>query len=236
MKQPSTRTCPKCHATLLPHQDKCACGHQLISASASIDTDADPTLKGKADALYEEFLDLRLRRARRNLSTAMAEHSGGAGNPAANKKIDEAARELARVENEMTIYKVRQKKTGAGTTKKNKEPARPVNPVERYRAAQLAKAEEALRSAGTSPAPSPVTDKPPNTTLPLPPLPLATAEQAATASMSEPVAATQTCPKCKLKSPVTASHCGCGHAFRGSKKDEFISKDELRALRDTPLK
>jgi hypothetical protein len=195
-------------------------------------------LSSQVDSLYEQHLKTKLRTARRNLAHTVEVYMRTPDNPQLNERVDEASREVALIERELTVYRAR--------SRENQSPAPPADdarreheatPSEAFRAAQLAKATQAIRagvfsapqtdarggessaardvSAITAELDDPPVVPPPNTASPAPP----------------PV---KTCPKCGGNAPIEARRCACGYSFAGdaaSSGDDFLTREEVLALR-----
>jgi hypothetical protein len=245
MSKPELHVCPKCHASLPAGSWRCACGHVFSAPSPPEASAAEP----QQHALYTQFLELKLRGAQRTLSHAMTEYARTPGSSKLSDKVDEAAREVARIENEIILHQARAKVAAAPS------PGEP-SPNERFRIAQVAKAEQAIRAAArAAPSPPPTRSVADTKTMTAPAKPEITANPAAPARVETPTPlppaaptppppaasaapvtpATRRCPRCSLSVPLAASHCGCGYALPApapaAKKEDFLSKEELNALR-----
>jgi hypothetical protein len=232
--------CPNCQAPLAPNQAQCACGwNTSIAATLGIASDS---LGSEVDSLYEQHLKTKLRNARRHLAATVDQLTRTPDNPQVNAQVDEASREVALIERELTVYraKLKEHRPPADTTPRVNEAA----PGESFRAAQLAKATQAIRA--TPPAPAAHTGhvarpaaSPPPPVVPRVDIPRteAAAKPAppvASPSALAPASPTKTCPQCGSRIAIEAGRCHCGHSFLGDPgltSDEFLSREEILALR-----
>jgi hypothetical protein len=235
---------------LAPNQLRCACGWNSAAATAPQMTTDD--LASQVNSLYEQHLKTKLRGARRNLAHAVEQFTRSPDDPKFNDRVDEISREVALLERELTLYQAQRRERQrqpatppvAGDARRDNE----AMPNEAFRAAQLAKAMQAIRAAGampqtgTSNAPAAASEMPPHdtssespvTASPMPdnttkPVPVAVPPQAApSAPPGKP------CPRCGSNVSIQAPRCNCGYNFTvvtEPSSDGFLTRDELLALR-----
>jgi hypothetical protein len=137
--------CPRCHATVPVGRQRCVCGYALAAVRLGARSDAP------AEALPDDLIQLRLKRARQALAATMAEFMGAPENAGLNQRLEQATREVARLENELMVYKARARKpvpeTEMGIT--THPDAISATPTKKFSAVQLAKAMQAIRGSST---------------------------------------------------------------------------------------
>jgi hypothetical protein len=136
--------CPRCHATVPVGRQQCVCGYAL----AAVRLGARPV--APAEALPDDLIKLRLKRARQALAATMAEFMGAPENADLNQRLEQATREVARLENELMVCKARARKpvTEPGIT--TDPDAISATPTKKFSAVQLAKAMQAIRGSSTT--------------------------------------------------------------------------------------
>lgn len=170
--------CPRCHATVPVGRQQCVCGYAL----AAVRLGARPA--APAEALPDDLIKLRLKRARQALAATMAEFMGAPENADLNQRLEQATREVARLENELMVCKARARKPVPEPGITTDPDAISATPTKRFSAVQLAKAMQAIRGsstmarrqkpvAGTSSSPAPADSDLPDGTSSAPAAPAA---------------------------------------------------------------
>jgi hypothetical protein len=198
---------------------------------------AGDDLVSEVDSLYVQHLKMKLRNARRHLAATVDQLTRTPDNPQLNTQVDEASREVALIDRELAVYRAKNKEYPLPPG--NAPGVNEATPSETFRAAQLAKAAQAIRAVTASPSAD--TDRrAPTASSPLPPaveLKVDVARPAAPVIPPQamaPAAPTKTCPQCGSRVVIEAGRCHCGHSFLsdpGIASDEFLTREEVLALR-----
>jgi hypothetical protein len=135
--------CPHCHAIVPVGRQRCVCGYALAAVRLSAMPDA-PT-----EVLPDDLIKLRLKRARQALAATMAEFMGAPENAGLNQRLEQATREVARLENELMVCRARARKPVPEPGITTDPDAISTTPTKKFSAAQLAKAMQAIRGSSS---------------------------------------------------------------------------------------
>lgn len=214
----STSVCSVCSATLSPGQDVCTCGAIINRQDTT-----DGALLAQAEALYESYLQTRVRSAERALQAARFALSRRPTSASLSARVYELTRELKTAEARLSEQRLR-----ADTVRRNASETPEAPAPDAFRQAQSAKAEIALAHHQLERLRETVAAAEP-----------AARFEARTAAHAERIMKdhqrdTSPCPACGLPLPGSATHCGCGYAVSRAAREasaEFLSSDEIAALR-----
>lgn len=190
----------------------------------------------QVNSLYEQHLKTRLRNARRNLANTVEQFTRTPDNPQLNDRVDEASREVALIERELTVYRAQSRERQQQTATPPADSARVGSgptPNEAFRAAQLAKATQAIRGGGVTPSAGASSDASAATGA-LPEVVAKPATPAVPPQTASPAPPGKTCPQCGSHAPIQAQRCKCGYSFSsdpGFSADGFLTREEVLALR-----
>jgi hypothetical protein len=189
-----------------------------------------PNIAADADAAKptDSMLAARLATARRALAEAVAEYARIPGSSRLSERVDEAAREVAQLECQIVVHRAQAKHAKPLPVAKRNAQLLPATSVEERRGSQVVKALERMR-LGAKPEPvhaaadfAVAADR------------AVAAARAAPAASTHSAAPTKNCPQCIAPVASDADRCECcGFVLMPAKRseDEFISREELLALR-----
>jgi hypothetical protein len=196
----------------------------------------------QVDNIHEQHLQARLRVARRDLSQSIEEFSRMPASSRLNEQVDKMSREVARLERELAVLNAQRNSPPVTVPTTAVTDGGSARPGEVFRQSQMSKAVEAIRSTSASKSPAQVAANvvvptaadpaPANHSAAAPPQ----AETPATAAPAVAAEPEKTCPNCRRVLTLRATNCICGYSFKGtpparSNHEDFLSKDEIQALR-----
>jgi hypothetical protein len=224
----STRACPRCRAHVANDQLRCACGSVIEPDSNHL-----PSSQGivaQAEALYETYLNARLQRAVRALQTIKASLARDPASPTLIGQMRETTMEIESLRGQLSAQTVRTedaRRRVAITTEPPVAvaPTVSVEPDAVFRMSQAAAAEAVMDSLSVGRVIE--TRRIGEADL------VFNATQAVRAErlVEPPRVEVRNCPKCRSATNADGKCIACGHALPGGAATEFISKEEIAALR-----